>query len=114
VRKAAVVLFRGQGRANRAHDKYQPDDHADDEQELPQAAELDVFVALVTEHEAVAAEVTHDREVRAGQRAENDQDNGDEQAPHQLALVLGLATDQGPNEQARGQETRGDKEHRQL
>ena len=96
MREAAVVLLRGQGRADGAHHQHQPDDHADDEQDLPHAAELDVLVALVSEQEAVAAERAHDRQVRAGQRAEHDHHHGDEQAPHQLALCFGSRPTKGP------------------
>ncbi len=73
---AASIFFVGKGGTNRTHDQHEPDDHADDEQHLPDASQFDVFVALVSEPEAFTTEGSFDGGVGATEGANDDHDDG--------------------------------------
>ena len=58
----ALGVRLGEGRPDAAHHQGQPDEQAGEQEDLPEAAQVDVLVALVTEPEAhVEAEVLVDR-----------------------------------------------------
>ena len=90
VREPAAVLFRQKRRADGAHDQHQPDDHPGDEEDLPDAAQLDVLVALVSEEEAVRAEASLDGQPCSGKRTQDDDHHRHEQKDRQRPLPLRL------------------------
>src|SRR3546814_12709710 len=64
---------------------------ADEQVDLPEAAEVGVFPALVAEPEVVGqAELLHHRHPLAGERTDHDDDQAYEQEVHAELLVLRL------------------------
>ena len=68
-------LLRTKRRLERAHHQHQPEHQADEEQDLPEAAEVDVFISLAAEPEPHVAEALLDAQPLAGERSADDQHN---------------------------------------
>ncbi len=103
-------------RPQRAAHQQQPQHQADEQIDLPEAADVGVFPALVTEPEVLRqAELVHHRHPLAGERAHHDQDQADEQEvdtqPLELRLMPG---DSRGQVQAGGQPGGCDPQDRQL
>ena len=103
-------------RPQRAADQRQPDAQADEQEDLPEAAEVDVFPALVAEPEVLRqAELLHHRQPLAGERADDDDEEADEQDVDAEALVLRLVSgDRRADVQAHAQPRGRDPQHREL
>ena len=103
-------------RPQRAAHEHQPDQQADEQEDLPEPAEVHVLVALVAEPEVGGeAQPLHHREPLAGHRADDDDQQADEQEVHAEPLELRLvARDGGRDEQARRQPRRRDPEDAEL
>ena len=101
---------------DRAHHQEQPKQEADEQRELPDAPQLDVLVALVSQPEAcVQAELLVDRQEFTGQRSNHHDEERTEQDVDAKALVgRFLAPDDGRKEQARAEEGGRDPEDRRL
>ena len=99
-----------------AHHQGQPEDQPDEQADLPEAAEVDVLIALLAEPEAgVEAQALVDRQPLAGQRAGDDDQKGAEQDVDAEALEARLAaTDRRRQEEPGGEEGGGDPEDRRL
>ena len=103
-------------RPQRAADQGQPQQQADEQEDLPEAADVDVFPALVAEPEVVLqAQLLHHREPLAGERADHDDQQAGEQEVHAQALELRLMPgDRRRDVQAGAQPRGGDPQHREL
>ena len=90
-------------RPQRAADQRQPQQQADEQEPLPEAADVGVFPALVAEPEVVVeAELLHHRQPLAGERADDDDEQADEQEVDAEALEFRLVPrDRRPDVQAR-------------
>src|SRR3546814_18106330 len=76
-------------RPQRAADQEQPQHQADEQVDLPEAADVGVFPALVAEPEVVGqAELLYYRHPLAGERTDHDDDQADEQEVHAELLAL--------------------------
>ena len=107
-------LLATQRRQQRTHHQHQPENHADGEQDLPEAAQFHVFIALVAQHER-ARQLADDGLVGASQRANDDHHQCHKQARHAVPLALGfLGAELGSQVEARGQPAGGDPEDGQL
>ena len=79
------------GRPQRAADEHEPEQQPDEQEPLPEAADVGVFPALVAEPEvAIQAELLHHREPLAGERADHDDQQADPQQVDAEALELRL------------------------
>ena len=94
----------------------QPQQQADEQEGLPETADVDVFPALVAEPEVVLqVHLLHHREPLADERADHDDQQADEQEVDAGALVLGfMPGHRRADVQAGGQPRGGDPQHRQL
>ena len=113
----ALVARSAQGQVDAAHHQHQPEDQADEERQLPDAAKLDVLIALVAEP---PVQVRGHPALQRHELATEGTDHHDDQCPeehvHTQLLVLGIlaAVDDGDEEQASSQEARGDPEDGRL
>ena len=105
----------GAGRPQRAEHQQAPDHQAGEEADLPGAAELDVGQALIAEPEPAFADVAHDAEIIAGERADDDEQRHPEQQIDEEALSLRLAAaDRRRQEQGRADPGEADPDDRRL
>ena len=101
-------VLAGEPPAQRAPEHEQPDEQADDEQDLPEAGEVEVLEAL--QAEPVGCDVLEhavEREERADQRSEDDDGEGAEEGERELALVLRLPPGDHRREEDPGGDERG-------
>ena len=105
-----------QRRANRAHHQEEPDQQSDEQQNLPGASQIDVFVALMAPEKRVGiAQLVHDAEPLSGHGTDDNQQQRAEQHIDAEALEFRLVpADQRADEEAGGQPRRGDPEDAQL
>ena len=105
-----------QDRPQRAADQRQPQQQADEQEPLPEAAHVGVFPALVAEPEVVLQpELLHHRQPLAGERADHDDQQADEQEVDAEPLELRLMAGQRRCDVQAGAEPRDrDPQHRQL
>ena len=106
-----------QRRPQAAQDQRRPQQQADEQIDLPEAAEVEIFVALVAEPEVQRADahVAVDRQPFAGERADDDDQQADEQEVDAEALELRLASAEQRRDVEAGGEPRGrDPQHREL
>ena len=90
-------------RPQRAHHQQAPEGKPDEEADLPEATELDIGEALVSEPEPIPIDDPHDTEIVADQRARDDEQRDPEQHIDQPVLALGfLAAGNGRGEEQRG------------
>ncbi len=103
-------------RPQRAADQEHPQHQADEQEDLPEAAEIGVFPALVPEPEVVLQpHLVHHRKPLAGERTDHDQQQADPQEIHPEPLELGLVTGNHRRDvQTGGQPRGGDPQHRQF
>ncbi|CUJ72886.1 Uncharacterised protein [Achromobacter aegrifaciens] len=112
-----VPARRAQRRHDAAQHQHQPEADAGELADLPQAAQVHVFIALVAQPEVqVRRHDLRDREVVPGERSDHHQHQRPEQDVDAKLLELGIApaVDQRRQKQAGGQEARGDPEQRAL
>ncbi|MCY1346819.1 hypothetical protein D9M69_329150 [compost metagenome] len=116
-RQQVLVARLAQGGNHAAQHQHQPEGHAEELADLPQAAKVDVLVALVAEPEVqLRRHHLGDRQVVAGVRADHHHDQRPEQDVDAELLVFRVlaAVDQRRQEQAGGEEAGGDPEQRAL
>ncbi len=102
-------------RPQRPVHEHEPAREADRQQELPEAAEVQVLRALVAEPEPQAAEAVVEAQPLAAEAAEDDDGEGREQREHTRALPAGLgAADDRREEEAAGHPGGGDPEDGEL
>ena len=96
-------------RPQRAEHQPAPAQQRDEEQDLPEAAELDVGQALVAEPEPAFVDHALDAEIIADQRGRDDEQRDPEQDVDEqsLALCLAAAGDRRGDEQAARDPARG-------
>jgi hypothetical protein len=113
-RQVALVLTL-QPAADTAEDQRRPEEEADHEQDLPEAAEVEVLEPLDAEDRAVLPEPAVDASELADQAAEDDHRERREQAVGEPVLAAGLAPGDHRRKEDPGREERGrDKEDREL
>ena len=93
-----------------------PEQKPDDEEDLPQPAQVQVFPSLMAEPEPEAiAEPAFYAGIFAGQTAEHDDGDGDQEHHRQRALPTRLsASDQRHDKNAGGKKRRGNPKDREL
>jgi hypothetical protein len=110
-----LVAPRHRGPQGASHEG-QPQDQAHEQEDLPEAADVGVFPALVSEPEVLfQAQLLHHREPLAGEGADHDDQQADEQHVHAQSLELRfMARDRRPDVEPGGKPGGGDPQHRQL
>ena len=103
-------------RPERAAHKEEPDEQADEQEDLPEPSEVDVFIALMAEPEVGdEPELLLDAEPFAGQRADDDDEQASEQEIDAKALAFRFIARNGRrDEQSGGEPRRGDPEDAEL
>ncbi len=99
-----------------ARHQEQPDHQADEEEQLPEPAEVNIFISLVSQPEILdQSELLHHAEPLTDQRSHNDHEEGQEQEVDTQSLESGfLATHCGCQVKSRGQPGGCDPENGQL
>jgi hypothetical protein len=103
-------------RPQSASDEHEPQEQSDEQEDLPEAADVDVFPALVAEPEVVGEpELLHDREPLARERADDDDDQADPQHVDAQTLEPRLVPrDRRTDVKARAEPGGRDPEHGEL
>ncbi len=99
-----VLVAPLQGRLQAAPHQPQPEGQADEEQDLPQAAKVDVLVALRSEPEPEIAELLLDAQPFAGERADDHSHDCDKQKVDAKALALRFSAANSGNDVEAGRE----------
>ena len=91
-----ILVASRQRRLDAAPHQPQPEDQPDEQEDLPDAAQVNVFVTLRSQPEPHIAELLLNAHPFAGKRADDDHDDCDEQNVHAKALSLRFgAADRG-------------------
>jgi len=112
--QAAAVVFTLQGRAYGPPDQYQPDEHAGNQQQLPNPPQLDILITLMTEKESISTQQAINRNPGSGQTSDNNDDKRRKQRPYTSGLTFWFSADEGSDKKSGGQKTGGDKKDGQL
>ena len=111
----SVLALANQCRFESRDHQHKPQHQADEQQDLPEASEIDVFISLTAEPEPHVAETLLDAQPFAGERSADHENQRTEECVHTKPLVLRLVTaDSRSNVKSGGQPRRSDPENGDL
>ena len=101
----ATLVAPTERRQQGANHKEEPEEKAHEQECLPEATQLQVFITLMTEVEVLdQPQLLHDAKPLSGQRTKDDDEQGDEKHIHPQALVFGfLARHSGSDIESRSE-----------